>query len=144
MKRRGVFIECEIGYRVGPYFVLAVNVLAVDWRRLVKRTYEDVAERRSKWMKAAESGDAKEGVIRRYGPLASLIRLFKMTSMEVLANFVATLYYTHWVIYTPICWFLYRFLIGETFRKYFLSSVTDGKYRYLCEVVEFCKVFLVR
>mmetsp|Transcript_7423 Transcript_7423/g.16779 ORF Transcript_7423/g.16779 Transcript_7423/m.16779 type:complete len:631 (+) Transcript_7423:983-2875(+) len=131
LKRRGVFIECEIEYRVGPYFVLAVNVLAVDWRRLVKRTYEDVAERRAKWMKAAESGDAKEGIVRRYGPLASLIRLFKMTSMEFLANFVAILYYTHWVIYTPICWFLYRFLIGETFRKYFLSSVTDEIFYYV-------------
>eukprot|EP00536_Pseudo-nitzschia_multiseries_P009157 jgi/Psemu1/325521/estExt_fgenesh1_pg.C_2500014 len=131
LKRRGVFIESEIEYRVGPYFVLAVNVLAVDWRRLVKRTYEDVTERRAKWMKSVESDDAKEGVTRRYGPLASLIRLSKMTSMEILAGFLATLYYTPWVIYTPICWFLYRFMIGETFRKYFLSSVTDEIFYYV-------------
>ena len=130
MKRRGVFIESEIEYRVGPYFVLAVNVLGVDWKRVVKMTYRDVAERRAKWIKIAESGDAKEGVTRRYygGPVASLMRLSKMTSMEVLAGILAAFYHTHWVIYTPICWFLYRFLIGETFRKYFLSSVTDGKH----------------
>lgn len=27
LKRRGVFIESEIEYRVGPYFVLAMNVV---------------------------------------------------------------------------------------------------------------------
>ena len=112
---------------MGPYFVLAVNVLRVDWRRLVKMAYKDVAERRAKWIKITESDDAKEGVTRRYGPITSLIRLSKMTSLEVLAGFLALLYYTHWFIYTPVCWFLYRYLIGETFRKYFLSSVTDGK-----------------
>ena len=127
LKRRGVFIESEIEYRVGPYFVLAVNVLSVDWHRLVKMTYKDAVDRRAKWMKTTESDDAKEGVTRRYGPFASLIRLFKMTSIEVLAGVLAALYHTHWIIYTPICWFLYRFLIGEIFRKYFLSSVTDGK-----------------
>ena len=94
----------------------------------MKMTYKDVVDRRAKWIKIAESDHAKEGVTRRYGPLASLMRLSKMTSMEVLAGVLAALYHTHWVIYTPICWFLYRFLIGEVFRQYFLSSVTDGKY----------------
>ena len=128
MKRRGVFIESEIEYRVGPYFVLAVNVLRIDWERLVKMTNRDVAERRAKWLKIAESDDAKEGIIRSYGPLRNLMRLSRMTSMEVLAGFLALLHHTHWVVYTPICWFLYTFLIGEMFRKYFLSSVTDGKF----------------
>ena len=99
----------------------------LDWTRLVKMTYKDAVDRRAKWIKTTESDDAKEGVTRRYGPLSSLMRLSKMTSMEVLAGILAALYHTHWVIYTPICWFLYRFLIGELFRKYFLSSVTDGK-----------------
>lgn len=127
LKRRGVFIETEIEYRVGPYFVLAVNVLRVDWRRLLKMTNRDVAERSAKWKRVAESEDAKEGVTRRYGPFASFIRLTKMTRMEILAQFLAWMYFTHWAVYTPVCWLLYRFLIGETFRKYFLTSVTDGK-----------------
>ena len=127
LKRRGVLIESEIEYRVGPYFVLAVNVLSVDWTRLVKMSYRDAVERRAKWIKAAESDESKDGVTRRHGPLASLMRLFRMTSIEVLAGILAALYHTHWIVYTPLCWFLYRFLIGELFRKYFLSSVTDGK-----------------
>lgn len=131
LKRRGVFIESEIEYRVGPYFVLAVNIVRVDWKRLVKMTNRDVAERTAKWLKIAESDDAKEGVVRRHGPIKNLMRLSRMTSMEVLAGVLAFLYYTHWVIYTPICWFLYTFLIGETFRKYFLSSVTDEIFYYV-------------
>jgi len=94
-------------------------------------TNRDVADRRDKWVKIAESDDAKEGVVRRHGPLENLIRLFRMTSIEVLAGFLALLYYTHWSVYTPICWFLYTFLIGETFRKYFLSSVTDEIFYYV-------------
>mmetsp|Transcript_33566 Transcript_33566/g.36142 ORF Transcript_33566/g.36142 Transcript_33566/m.36142 type:complete len:353 (+) Transcript_33566:1717-2775(+) len=86
-------------------------------------TNRDFADRRDKWVKSAES--------RRHGPLENLIRLFRMTSIEVLAGFLALLYYTHWSVYTPICWFLYTFLIGETFRKYFLSSVTDEIFYYV-------------
>jgi len=46
--------------------------------------------------------------------------------MEMLAQFISLLYYTHWSIFTPICMLLFHFVMGETFRKYFLSSVTDG------------------
>jgi hypothetical protein len=127
LKRRGIFIETEIEYRVGAYFVLAVNVLRVDWRRLVKMTHGDVTERRAKWIKESEAEDAKEGVKRFYGPLSSLIRLSRMTNIEILGQFISTLYYFHWTIYTPICLFLYHFVMGEMFRKYFLSSVTDGE-----------------
>jgi Tfp pilus assembly protein PilZ len=128
LKRRGVFIETEIEYRLGAYFVLAVNVLRVDWRRLVKMTHRDVTERRVKWIKDSESEDAKEGVTRYYGSIASLIRLSRMTSVEMLAQFISILFHTHWAIFTPICMFLYHFGLGEMFRRYFLSSVTDGKY----------------
>ncbi|KAL3906036.1 MAG: hypothetical protein SGARI_004182, partial [Bacillariaceae sp.] len=131
LKRRGIFIETEIEYRVGAYFVLAVNVLRVDWRRLVKMTNRDVRERRAKWIKEAEADDAKEGVKRFYGPLSSLIRLSRMTSIEILGQFIAVLYYFHWSIYTPICLFLYHFGLGEMFRKYFLSSVTDEIFYYV-------------
>lgn len=94
-------------------------------------TNRDVSERTAKWVKSVESDDAKEGVVRRHGPVENLLRLFKMAQLEVLAGFLALLYYTHWMIYTPICWLLYTFLIGETFRKYFLSSVTDEIFFYV-------------
>jgi hypothetical protein len=133
LKRRGVFIETEIEYRVGPYFVLAVNVLRVDWGRLVRMTNRDVSERRAKWRKEIENEETNLGFSRYFGPFASVVRLSRMTSMEILANFLAVLYYTHWVIYTPICFLLYTFVMGETFRKYFLSSVTDGEYFWLAK-----------
>jgi hypothetical protein len=122
-----VFIETEIEYRVGAYFVLAVNVLRVDWKRMLRMTNRDVLERKAKWRKEVEAEDAKEGHTSNFGPLANLVRLSRMTSMEMLGQFLALLYYTHWVIYTPVCFIMYNFLMGETFRRYFLSSVTDGK-----------------
>ncbi|KAG7365016.1 protein of unknown function DUF4782 containing protein [Nitzschia inconspicua] len=131
LKRRGVFIETEIEYRVGAYFVLAVNILRVDWRRLVKMTHKDVVERRAKWVKESESDDAKEGVTRHYGPIASLIRVSRMTRMEMLAQFISLLYHTHWTFFTPICMLLYHLVMGETFRMYFLSSVTDEIFYYV-------------
>lgn len=129
LKRRGVFIETEIEYRVGAYFVLACNVLRVDWRRLVKMTNRDVSERRAKWQKESMAEDEKEGHKRAYGPLMSFLRLLRMTKVELLAQFLALLYqYTHWIIYTPICSCLYHLFIGDLFRTYFLTSVTDGAY----------------
>lgn len=130
LKRRGVFIETEIEYRVGAYFVLACNVLRVDWRRLVKMTNRDVAERRARWQKESMAEDEKEGHKRRYGPFVSFLRLLRMTRIELLAQFLALLYHTHWIIYTPICFVLYNVFIGDLFRTYFLTSVTDGTYEF--------------
>ena len=132
LKRRGVTIETEIEYRVGPYFVLAVNVLTIDWGRVVKMTNRDVAERKSKWLKSKhESGEEEESKEKEAGVVISFVqalcRLSRLTRNEVLAQLLAWLYYTHWIIYTPICWFLYHFAIGTCFRSYFLSSVADGK-----------------
>jgi hypothetical protein len=96
----------------------------------VKMTHKDVAERKARWTKhkheSGEEEDLKEaGVVISF--VQALYRLSRLTRNEVLAQFLAWLYYTHFIIYTPICWFLYHFVIGTCFRSYFLSSVADGK-----------------
>jgi hypothetical protein len=135
LKKRGVTIEAEIEYRVGPYFVLAVNVSSVDWRRLVKMTYRDVETRNSKWRN--ERDEEAEGESRPSGVIVNFvkfgIRLSKLTKFDVLAQTLAWFYYLHWIIYTPICWILYHFLLAKTFREYFLSSVTDEIFYYVEE-----------
>ena len=130
LKKRGVFIETEIEYRVGPYFVLAVNIKSIDWTKLVKMTHRDVAERKSRWVDKNNSDDVKQpsgqaGVIVSFATLC--YHLSRMTKYEVLAQFLAWLHYCHWIISTPICFLLYHLAIGSTFRTYFLSSVADGK-----------------
>lgn len=129
LKRRGVIIETEIEYRVGPYFVLAVNIQNVHWRRLVKTANRDVAERRSRWQQEIEA-DEKENKNNSSRTVCDLLpkcfRLVRLTRIEVLAELLAWMYNLHWVLYTPVCFMLYH-LFPKTFRTYFLSSVADGK-----------------
>lgn len=139
LKRRGVDIETEIEYRVGPYFVLAVNVRRVEWGRLVRVARRDVDERKKKWTQdnntenSENSGESDSniatGVARVTGVIVSYVnlclRLTKLTRIEVVAEFLAFMYLFHWVLYTPTCFFLYL-LFPKTFRTYFLTSVADG------------------
>ena len=61
MKRRGITIETEIEYRVGPYFVLAVNIRSVDWGKLIKATQKDVVMRESRWAAQKRQKAIEEG-----------------------------------------------------------------------------------
>jgi hypothetical protein len=134
LRRRGVIIETEIEYRVSAYFVLGVNIRSVDWGRLVKATNRDVAERKAKWRKeklAHSQGSEAKDEVAKIGVVRSFINLIysltQLTMNEVIAQALAWLYLTHWVVYTPICWFLYSFVMGPSFRNYFLSTVADGE-----------------
>jgi hypothetical protein len=130
LKRRGVIIETEIEYRVGPYFVLAVNIQNVHWRRLIKTANRDVHERRSRWKQEIEADEKENNSTRASSKVCDLMptcfRLVRLTRIEVLAELLAWMYNLHWVLYTPVCFMLYH-LFPKTFRTYFLSSVADGK-----------------
>ena len=132
LKKRGVVIETDIEYRVGPYFVLAVNVMKVDWKKQVKAAYRDVAAAKSKWKqeqeeKDEERSDAKtESIATAF--MSSWYGLTKLTEFEVIAQFLAWCYFLPWFVYTPICIALYHALLGETFRRYFLATVSDGEF----------------
>jgi hypothetical protein len=132
LKRRGVTIETEIEYRVGPYFVLAVNVKKVDWRRLVRAAHRDVEEAKSRWkLEQEEKNDDEKTDVKRKGVIMSFLflcyRLTQMTKFEVMAQFLAWCYNIHWGLYTPICFLLYCSFLGELFRRYFLATVSDGE-----------------
>lgn len=132
LKRRGVTIETEIEYRVGPYFVLAVNVKKVDWRRVVRAAYRDVTEAKSRWrLEQQEKNDEEKSQEKPRGVVMSFLvlcyALTKLTKFEVTAQFLAWCYHLHWTIFMPCCFFLYHSFMGELFRRYFLASVTDGK-----------------
>eukprot|EP00980_Cylindrotheca_fusiformis_P005098 scaffold1083_cov114-Cylindrotheca_fusiformis.AAC.2 len=129
-RRRGVIIETEIEYRVGPYFVLAVNILNVHWQRLLKTANRDVTERRSRWKKENEADDKQKDLSRPAALVVLCLRLMRLTRIEVLAQLLAWMYYLHWVLYMPICTMLYH-LFPKTFRTYFLSSVADEIFYYV-------------
>lgn len=139
LRRRGVLIETEIEYRVGPYFVLAVNVKSINWIRLMKFTHRDVAIRRRKWAKQREErrghiandpGHENSGGSNQETRLQSFTRncngILHASEVEIVAWCLSWLYHLHWIISIPICWISYHTFLRSTMRRYVLTTVTDG------------------
>lgn len=144
LKRRGVAIETEIEYRVGPYFVLAVNIISIDWTKLIKYSHRLVTKQKKEWI--ADQGrreelreehltEERKGKHKQHSPhpnaFMSVVnlpfRLYQLTRFEILAQFLSWMYYVHWTISIPVCWILFQFFIQSTMNKYILTTVADGE-----------------
>jgi hypothetical protein len=137
--RRGVTIETEIEYRVGPYFVLAVNIKTIDWWKLIKSTHKDSLQRQARWLK--ERGEKDKNRDAKVVPTASFIRrnidyfqdLFRLSVFDVIERIFALLYYFHWTVYVPICWISYYSYLGPSIRQFILTTVADEIFFYVEE-----------
>lgn len=127
-------IETEIEYRVGPYFVLAVNVSSIDWTRLIKATHKDVELRKARWMKERkeqsddDQPNGRESLLmccRRYG-----LRIRDMSLNEWIEQSFYAFYFLHWMIYIPLCYVMYYGFLGHSIRNFIISSVTDEIFFY--------------
>jgi hypothetical protein len=138
LKRRGVTIETEIEYRVGPYFVLAINIQSIEWRRLIKATHRDVMLRKARWEQERQVDELeKKEEPAKVGLFKSIVdyinRLRNITLFDFFAQMFATLYHLHWTIYLPICWMSYYSVLGSSLRQFIISSVTDEIFFYVEE-----------
>jgi len=142
MKRRGVTIETEIEYRVGPYFVLAVNITSIDWGKLIKATHKDVLLREERWatqkqQKALEDGKGEpveKGGLGKIQTFCAMFRHFsRLTKFDMIARVLAWLYSCHWIIYLAFCYFHYYTFMGSTVRAFIISSVTEEIFYYVEE-----------
>lgn len=145
LKRRGVAIKTEIEYRVGPYFVLAINIESIDWKRLLKATYRDVENRKIRWeqMKSMEDNeeqeiDPKKSIEPKKSDIHRAKDYYKnfviiYTKDDIFAKLFATMYQLHWIIYLPICWLLYYCGYGADVRRFCIRSVTDEIFYYVEE-----------
>jgi len=114
---------------VGPYFVLAVNVKEVDWKKLIKVSHRDLMRRRRRRdneLLVEEQGESSRLTSRLWEALSFLVSL---TVDDMLQYTFSYMYLTHWMIYRPICHILY-ILFGSRIRKFMLSSVTDEIFSY--------------
>jgi len=126
-----VTISTEIEYRVGGYFVLAVNVNTIEWTRLIKVSRKDLLSRFAKWEREqrAESSDdnseqgAKKNIFARW--LENVQRAFALTSYDMIAYFFAFLYHFHWTIYLPMCVIAYRTPLGRMIDRFIVASAID-------------------
>jgi hypothetical protein len=135
LKRRGVTIGTEIEYRVGGYFVLAVNINTVDWARLIKTNNKDLKARKAKWKKESthkqHDEDAEDPNKGRLSVLFSILvafcrRLSSFTKYDLIDHILAWFFYVHWLVYLPICKLAYASPgIGMTIRKFIISSAID-------------------
>lgn len=142
LKRRGVIIETEIEYRVGAYFVLAVNVKSIDWVTFLKYSKRDQDLRRQKWKEEqgrreklregtadegkADSANEEPSKVSRMIQLVQRVR--SITAFEVLASCLAWLDYLPRVISVPFCWIMYHCFLKATMKTYILSTAADSKY----------------
>lgn len=136
--RRGVTIETEIEYRVGPYFVLAVNIKTIDWWKLIKTTRKDTLQRQARWEKERRKTnpidpDGKNKVSLFRVKWSFLHGYFSLSMFDMIERTLTLFYYVHWSIYLPICWFSYYVLIGATLRHFILATVADEIFFYVEE-----------
>uniref|UniRef100_A0A7R9W4M1 VASt domain-containing protein n=1 Tax=Pseudictyota dubia TaxID=2749911 RepID=A0A7R9W4M1_9STRA len=144
LKKKGVSIETELEYRVGAYFVLGVNINAVDWVVLMKYTHKEVEDRKRRWREEkkrhqsveAEDGkdgdsDGKEAKKADKGKGRRIMyRLYIPTLLELIAQCLAWLHRVHWIISIPTCHIWY-FLLSNKMRQYILASTTDEIFQYV-------------
>ncbi|GAX10254.1 hypothetical protein FisN_3Lh456 [Fistulifera solaris] len=134
LQRRGVNIETEIEYRVGPYFVLAVNVTSIDWVRLIKATHKDVERRQARWRKERKEhndeyeASGQESLLTRLKNYGSGIRDKSLNDWIEQSFYL--LYFLHWSIYLPLCYIVYYGILGRSIRNFIISSVTDEIFFY--------------
>lgn len=146
--RRGVTIETEIEYRVGPYFVLAVNIKTIDWWKLIKTTRKDTLLRQARWEKERR----KTGHVDRGGKVKAafsrsrwnfLQGYFTLSNFDMIERTLALLYFVHWSIYLPICWFFYYLVMGPALRHFILATVADEIFYYVEEKGTAWSIFIL-
>ena len=142
LQLRGVTIQTEIEYRSGQYFVLAVNVLHIDWRLLFDHTAKQLARRRKKWLNVRQkrfsvigsSVTAKEIPKKRRRPFREILLATRSrfpSRNEVVAQFLAFMNQLHFIISLPLINILYYFLFKYIVDFYILTVVTDDIFRYI-------------
>jgi len=143
LKRRGVLIDTEIEYRVGPYFVLAVNIKSIDWpklmkysKRLVERCFKEWEDNQNRrYNSLNEEGEPECARRAEMSPISYLQNKWmyarSMHGNEFIANFLGLLHHFPKIISVPLCWFLFHWIIPSVITKYILEGVADEIFSYV-------------
>ena len=126
LKPRGVTIQTDIEYREGPYFVLAVNIVDVDWLLLMKWVAErDFVAALSHTIKEKQEKKTLRQFVQAF--LARL-RLRFPSRDEVVAWFLVLLHRrVPAVIAVSILRICYMLFMSYAVNKFILSSISSGK-----------------
>ncbi len=140
---RGVSIHTEIEYRVGPYFVLAVNVLDVDWMVLMEHTHNMVLKQRRQRAKdqrirkannASIGNGISEDIAKKKKGKTVKQRIFQIRQIfpswnEIVAQILAFMHRLHFLLTLPLLHTFYFFPpIKYLVNRFILAVVTDGMF----------------
>eukprot|EP00804_Cyclotella_cryptica_P021637 CCRYP_020652-RB/>CCRYP_020652-RB protein AED:0.16 eAED:0.16 QI:30/1/1/1/1/0.66/3/1861/1013 len=146
LQQRGVTIQTDIEYRSGQYFVLAVNVLHIDWILLMDYTAKQLTRRRRRWIKeqgmkehkslslVATSAPIKGASKKKRRTVRELLLAARMrfpSRNEVVAQFLAFMNRFHFVVSLPLLNILYYLFFKYAVDKFILANVTDDIFRYV-------------
>ena len=139
LKPRGVDIQAVVEYREGQYFVLAVNILEIDWVRLMAWVQQchEVQPNLSLGMSLSRRGTGenptdekkkKKDTIQKSAKtfLIQLRQRFPSRN-EVVAYYLFFMNQVHVLIAVPLMQFLYILGLRYAVNKFILNAVTDGK-----------------
>ena len=121
LAKQGVEVETDIEYRARSFFVLGVNILSIDWVKLMAYSNAESRYREENWMKKRESKSRPK----------NSIKFFSLTWNEVVSKFLAWLHFLPWMISVPFWKFLYYLFLKRTIHLYILKSITDDIYEYV-------------
>lgn len=148
LAQRGVSIQTDIEYRTGPFFVIAVEFVNIDWILLMEYTAKQWARQRREQITrdqqklhqsvkdsttsggdgAAEEDKKKKFDVRKI--LKELRRYFPSRN-EVVVYLLASFYQLHFFISLPILQVLYALGLKYAVNKYILRVVSDDIFRYV-------------
>mmetsp|Transcript_1092 Transcript_1092/g.1995 ORF Transcript_1092/g.1995 Transcript_1092/m.1995 type:complete len:776 (-) Transcript_1092:1102-3429(-) len=138
LKPRGVTIQTVIEYREGQYFVLAVNILGIDWIPLMKWVAEqhvtnpNVALGQSR---KDNSPGSSPGAKKKKKTMHDMVKTFLVemrrrfpSRNEVVAYFLFFVYRRiHVFVAVPLLRICYFIFLRYGVNKFILNAVTDGE-----------------
>ena len=151
LELRGVTIHTEIEYRAGPYFVLAVNVLEIDWILLMDHTRKMLVRQRRKWtrdqrirkerssthVRSGADGSKKKKKKKLEHYLVS-IRYHFPSRNEIVGQILAFMNRLHFIFAIPLLHIFYSIpFVSYAVNKFILTVVTDG----MCGRCDFVLIF---
>mmetsp|Transcript_16627 Transcript_16627/g.33676 ORF Transcript_16627/g.33676 Transcript_16627/m.33676 type:complete len:1100 (+) Transcript_16627:209-3508(+) len=146
LELRGVSIHTEIEYRVGPYFVLAVNVLDIDWMVFMEHTHDMVLKQRRQRAKderirkannAVSGSERNDDAAKKKKEKSVKQRIFQIRQIfpswnEIVAQLLAFMHRLHFLVALPLLHISYFFPpIKYLVNKFILAVVTDDIFRYV-------------
>lgn len=138
LKPRGVTIQAVIEYRESQYFVLAVNIIEIDWILLMKWValqQVEIASLRKRhsfgWGDDPNAKKKEKTIQKKVQDVLVKIRRRFPSRNEVVASFLLFMAAAPAIIANPLLRILYFLFIRYAVDKFILNAVTDDIFFYV-------------